>query len=285
MLYEACCTSVSDYGSEIWGFEPKDSTLKIHLRAARTYLGLPRNTTSVGVLSEINWMEPVYRTQLRMVRQYVRILKMHPNRLPRRILEWDKNISEEHSFQTWYKEVKSIFLVHNLSSRFDHLLSKTDIDNMKQSMWVKQTAELKQRCTEMPKLRLYNAINDFGVTPIYLMLPLSFVQKIFLAKLRLSALAIRIETGRFERPRLEEKERLCLSCKDGISVESESHFMFSCKSYEELRLKWKNELSVGVNFDDMLPVDKLRVIFKTKENIKITAQYLISCFDARSKKV
>ena len=61
--------------------------------------------------------------------------------------------------------------------------------------------------------------------------------------------------------------------------------MFSCKSYEELRLKWKNELSVGVNFDDMLPVDKLRVIFKTKENIKITAQYLISCFDARSKKV
>ena len=156
---------------------------------------------------------------------------------------------------------------------------------MKQSMWVKQTAELKQRCTEMPKLRLYNAINDFGVTPIYLMLPLSFVQKMFLAKLRLSALAIRIETGRFERPRLEEKERLCLSCKDGISVESESHFMFSCKSYEELRLKWKNELSVGVNFDDMLPVDKLRVIVKTKENIKITAQYLISCFDARSKKV
>ena len=31
-----------DYGSEIWEFEPKDGTTKIHLKAARTLLGLPK---------------------------------------------------------------------------------------------------------------------------------------------------------------------------------------------------------------------------------------------------
>ena len=29
MLFECCCTSVSDYGSEIWGYEPKDTVKKI----------------------------------------------------------------------------------------------------------------------------------------------------------------------------------------------------------------------------------------------------------------
>ena len=286
MLYEACCTSVSDYGSEIWGYEPKDSTRKIHLRAARAFLGVPRNTTSVGVLAEINWTEPIYRTQLRMVRQYLRVTKMHPSRLPRKIMEWDKSISEQYlNLQTWYKEVKSIFTAHNMSNKFDCVLSRADIDHLKQSMWVKQTADLKQRCSDMPKLRLYNAINDFGVTPTYLLLPMSFVQKMFLAKLRLSALPLRIETGRFERPRLMEGDRLCQSCNDGQSVENESHFVFDCESYNETRSRWKNKLNIREDFNNMLPAEKLRAIFKTKDNIKITAQYIISCFDARSMKL
>ena len=71
MLFECCYASVSDYDSEIWGFEQKDGINKIHLRAARTFLGLPKNTTSVGILTEINWIEPVFRAQIRMVRQFV----------------------------------------------------------------------------------------------------------------------------------------------------------------------------------------------------------------------
>ena len=85
MLFECCCTSVSDYGSEIWGFEPKDGVTKIHLRAARSFLGLPKNATSVGVLAEINWLEPVFRAQIRMVRQFYRVFNMEDSRLTKRI--------------------------------------------------------------------------------------------------------------------------------------------------------------------------------------------------------
>ena len=87
-------------------------------------------------------------------------------------------------------------------------------------MQVKQTFDLKSKCTSKPKLRTFNTFMDFGTTPSYLLIPLSFVQKMFLAKTRLAALPIRLETGRYERPRLLEQERLCPSCQNGIFLPS-----------------------------------------------------------------
>ena len=114
LLYECAVCAVSDYGSEIWGYEIKDDLNKIHLRAARCFLGLPKHSTSAGVFAEIGWLEPVYRTRLRMVRQYFRIIKMGNTRLTKKIYEWDKSFFELLNIQTWSSEVRDILLNHNL---------------------------------------------------------------------------------------------------------------------------------------------------------------------------
>ena len=119
---------------------------------------------------------------------------------------------------------------------------KLNIDNLRQSMLVKQNVDLKTKCEEKPKLRTFNTFKNFGITPPYLLMPLSFVQKKFIAKIRLSALAIRIETGRYERPKLIVQHRLCPSCKDGQSVENEEHFVFECIKYNSLRGMWFDKL-------------------------------------------
>ena len=80
-------------------------------------------------------------------------------------------------------------------------------------MTVKQNVDLRIKCLNKPKLRTFNTFKDFGTTPPYLLLPISFVQKKFIAKTRLSAPPIRIETGRFERPKLLVHQRLCPCCK------------------------------------------------------------------------
>ena len=67
MLFECSVSFVSDYGAEVWGFETKEEINKIHLRAARCYLGLPKHATSACVLAEISWPELVYRAQIRMI--------------------------------------------------------------------------------------------------------------------------------------------------------------------------------------------------------------------------
>ena len=160
---------------------------------------------------------------------------------------------------------------------------KYNIDNLRQSMLVKQNVELKLKCEEKPKLRTFITFNNFGITPPYLLMPLSFVQKKFLAKIRLSPLAIRIETGRYERPKLVIHERLCPSCKDGHSVENEEHFVFQCTKYNNLREIWLEKLVKPENFPTLSAPEKFKTIFDQAPNVKITAQFLINCYDVRSK--
>jgi hypothetical protein len=53
-LYQACVCSIADYGGEIFGFDKFDSAQKIHLRAARSFLGVNKTTPSIGIISEFN---------------------------------------------------------------------------------------------------------------------------------------------------------------------------------------------------------------------------------------
>ena len=71
-----------------------ESSLQIQIRAIRAYLGLPKNSVNVGVLSEFDWLLPEYRTQLKMIGQYQRMLKMTNCRLTKKVYLWDRALNE-----------------------------------------------------------------------------------------------------------------------------------------------------------------------------------------------
>ena len=89
LLYNSCVTSVSDYSGPVTGYLQYDSTLKIHLRAIRAFLGVPKNACNVGVLIEVDLLLPQYRTQIQMIRQYHRMICMDDDRLTKQIFVWD----------------------------------------------------------------------------------------------------------------------------------------------------------------------------------------------------
>ena len=91
-LYQACVCSIVDYSGEVFGFGSFDSAKKVHLRAARSFLGVSKTTPIPGIISECNMLLPQYRTQIRMIRQYHRVIKMNSNRLTKKIFLWDKNL-------------------------------------------------------------------------------------------------------------------------------------------------------------------------------------------------
>ena len=70
-LYDACVCSILDYRGEIMGFDAHDLALQIYLRAARSFLGVPKNSPIPGILSEMNQLLPQYRGHVRMVRQCI----------------------------------------------------------------------------------------------------------------------------------------------------------------------------------------------------------------------
>ena len=57
-LYQACVCSIADYSSEVFGYESFDSSQKIHLRAARSFLGVPKPTSIPGIISDMNLLLP-----------------------------------------------------------------------------------------------------------------------------------------------------------------------------------------------------------------------------------
>ena len=125
---------------------------------------------------------------------------------------------------------------------------------------------------------------DFHTTPSYISKPLSFVQRKFLAKLRLGCLEIRIETGRYARPRLPEEARICQICQNqGQVPEDEEHFLFKCETYENERSDWLSSLVKPENFAILPKNEKLIIVLNSDQNLKKTAQYVINIYDKRSK--
>ena len=282
ILYQACVCSVSEYGSEVFGFEQYDSTFKIYLRAIRAFLGLPKTVTSFGLASEVDWLMPKYQTQIRMIRQYGRILRLHRNRLTYRVFKWDHGLNTNGVINSWTNEIKSILYENNMSELFDagqRFSVQAIIPQLKLSMAENQQNIFKNECENKPKLRTFVQFKDFKILPPHIGKPLSFLERKIISKLRLGILPIRLETGRYLRPILPEEQRLCY-CDSG-EVESEIHVLFICYKYEQLRQAWLSKISCPDQFSQLTPQNKLKIVLNDPNNVRITAQYLISVMDLR----
>ena len=75
-----------------------------------------------------------------------------------------------------------------------------------------QSEALKTKSKSKPKLRTFNLLNDFENTPDYIIKPLSFIQRRAIAKTRTGCLPLRLETARYERPRIPAEQRYCRAC-------------------------------------------------------------------------
>ena len=73
----------------------------------------------------------------------------------------------------------------------------------------------------------------------YIKYNLSSSERSAMAQFRFGILPLNIETGRFRNQALEE--RLCTLCEFN-EIEDESHFLFKCSLYDELRREWVSHI-------------------------------------------
>ena len=297
MLYNACVTSIADYSGAVTGFDKYDSAMKIHLRAIRAFLGVPKNVCSVGLLSEVDLLLPQYRTNICMIRQYHRMQCLDDSKLAKKIFVWDRALNENNIVKTWSTEVKSIFEQTNKLAVYaanNVFCLRSVVGDMTSSLKIKQQEYLIRECGLMPKLRTFNLFKDFQEQPSYITKPLTFHHRRMLARTRLGCLPLRVETGRYSVPRLPEHMRTCLMCRapDQLvdvndvefgPVETETHFLYECEAYSAERGIWFGKMILPGDFET-LPVEiKLKTVLNDQENIKFTAQFIVEALNIRSK--
>ena len=282
ILYESCVCSVSDYGGEVIGFHEYEALEKIHNRAARSFLGVTRTTPIPGLRSELGWLEPRSRNQLKMIRMYHRLVTMPNQRLTKRVFLWDLNLTNTNQFiNTWSKEVKGILGRNDLSNIFALNIFdvKTTIETVAKSLHQKDLQKLKNQCAGLPKLRTYITVADFFSQKSYLTRSLSFLQRKFLAKLRLGVLALRIETGRYERPPKSPVERICKQCNLG-ETETEEHILVKCPKHNLIRETLFSKLDQ--DFQNLSLKEKFSFLLNDPNTVKLTSQFIIEAFDNRT---
>ena len=154
--------------------------MKIYLKAAGAFLGLPKNGTRCAIVSEIGWLLPGARAKISKMRFLHRMMKMENNRITRKVFLWDKFLNNEKIVNTWYNEVKSILYetnfqyIHESNCQFP---LRTTINAVQNSLRFIQNENCRIECNSMPKLKKIVLFKDFDREAGYLRKPLSFRQR------------------------------------------------------------------------------------------------------------
>ena len=110
---------------------------------------------------------------------------------------------------------------------------------------------------------------DFFKIEIYCKIALPFSHRSAFAKFRSGVASLRIETGRFENLRIEE--RICCFCSDFI--EDEAHVLLNCPFYDDVRENLFNVAkSYNVDFMSFNNEGKIMFLFSNKNMIRICAK-------------
>ena len=147
-----------------------------------------------------------------------------------------------------------------------------------------QQNQIKNACSTFPKLRTFIQIKNFSQTSPCLTLPLTFPLRSVMTTTRLGCLPLRLETGRYSRPRLPPEERICVVCENqNKNIECIFHLIFQCQLYQMERQLWVEKVILPSNFYILSKEEQLSEVLSNPSNIKQTAKFIVICLDKRSK--
>ena len=238
-IYETCVCPVADYAAGTWSMGASYLQLdKIEYRAIRYFCGLPRTTSLPCLIGEMgDWMPGMVRRDVESVRLYNQLVKMPPNRIARRVFNWDlaklgswtTNINDilRSVGKSEYLESKSVVSVSDLKVKLKDMYEQTWLDLLEAK----------------PKLRTYRLVKDKLETEAYLKVNMNKYNRFLISRLRSGVLSLKIESGRFQR--IPADKRICEMC--GVEPETEFHFLFNCGQLKEVRNQFEQKIPFNIN--------------------------------------
>jgi len=264
--------------SSIWSHKNFTQSTKIQNRATRYYLGVHKNAPDLAVQGEMGWILPEYKYYISCLRYWNRLIKMNPDRLTRKVFEWDFQLLNSNS---WCYKIESIFEKIGLWDFFSNgkeidlkVAKDLLIDDMNQT-WA-------EKLPYKPKLRLYSIVKTCIETENFVTAFIPKYQRSLMAQIRIGILPLAIETGRYTRTDLDN--RLCLLCDNG-HIEDETHFLCQCPAYRNIRDKYIQTLSMCIeNLPTMDILDQFLSIL-TFPNQKLIAKFVYEMWLFRKQKL
>ena len=272
-MFDACVAPVLDYGSGIWGKAKVNHSDIIQNKAYRYFLGVHNFTPVAAMQADMGWLPCKQRKYLKMLRFWNRLINMQDDRLTKQIF----NVQYQHETpNSWCTNVKDIFSILGKVNMYNQKLP-CNLKEIEDLLYENAEKEWKEVVEKKPKLRTFKTFKRDCKTSDYVKWTINRFDRSLFAKFRSGILQLRVESGRFNNIKLED--RICELCDDQ-KIEDEFHFLCVCQKYSDLRttlfnsVSSKHEQFTNMNLNDRF---KFLIINCAKDVIK----FLKNAWDLR----
>ena len=272
-MFDAQISPILEYASEIWYHNKEISDHeKLHLAFLKNTIKVKPSTSTLAIYTEFGRFPVALKQQYRMITYWERILNLDNSHLVKQAYNSLYELSELGQ-ENWCTHVKNALIKNHLEPAWEEqYLNSKMISTLKENLH-KQFMEHSLRqindSTTNPKLRTYKLFKTQYKLEPHLMSPTNLNHTYALARFRISSHNLRIETGRYTKPKTPANERLCLYCPSQ-SVEDESHFLLNCNLYSQERSELLDTIKLFVhNFDDLSELEQFSAIMCSSEPLVI----------------
>ena len=224
-------SNVSDY-SKLHKDISANPAESVHLKHLKWILGVHKRASNIGCWGDLGRLT-IINSSITLTMSYVNRLEEldDVNSFVKMAYEVQKSMNLE-----WYSNVTKLQQALNSSStsnstdgQAQHAACKTPLKSIFTLLW-------NQQVMAQGKLRLYSQLKQtFGLNlDPYLTNVSSYEHRATIAKLRISAHQLGIETGRYRN--IPRGDRICTLCDTG-AIDDEDHLLFHCPSLDEEHTK------------------------------------------------
>jgi hypothetical protein len=287
-LYESLVRSILEYGAEVWGDEVWEEGERVQREMGRRILRCHGKTTNAAVIGEMGWWKLRTRRDFMKLKYWIKILLMDDSRLVKRVYRASKKAYMDQGTRNWCQVIHKLVIKYKLEDLWKDesaVLRPAELEDAPDRntprirrhwfRWIyKRMHEVEQEewlkeINSKAKLRTYRTFKTKLELEPYLLSENNKPGRYLLTSIRTGTNKLRIETGRWKRPREEESERVCRSCNSG-EVEDEKHFVLNCTAYKDLRATLLTEIMGDTqgryHLSVLSPDDRWTALMKRQSN-------------------
>lgn len=209
---------------------------KIHTKFCRFILGVNKKTTNIAVRAELGRRPILVDLVAHSAKYWMHLVTLNSDILVHKAyIDMLKSYS---SAPNWVGHINNIWTTFNLAgvwvnqgTRYKHKVKRLLINNISDNH-DRQWWDVMNK--DDSKLRTYKDFKRSIYLENYLIGTMNVTRRKEFTKLRISAHQLRIETGRYSRPKTPLDKRICQLC-NSQTTETELHFVLQCTQYNTER--------------------------------------------------
>ena len=291
-LYDSLVIPRLDYAAGIWGYKSFPILQTIQNKAIRYIMGVGKNCPVDLLEGDSGWIPVWCRHQLEVFKLWHRLSNMDDNRLTKKIFNWSYALANKGK-ATWCFHVNKLLSHINL----DHL-NPTNVSSLSpREFQAIIISKLTVVANQKWKARIWNpraySLDSGGRLLNYRIVKLLPAPEYYLsnihskghrwiiAALRGGCLPLHVETGRYRLPKTPYHRRTCKLCSSG-EVESEFHFVMTCKALDEQRSTLFQCIScLDPSFSCLSTVNKFTYILSANSHCNLIGKHLFNLYKLR----